>query len=225
MSGYPEAIAQRGRTEPVPRRIRAMVRDRMVLDTTEALYLWEWPFYPRYLIPAADVERDAFPAKAVTDARTDGYVRVDWDAADRWFEEDEEVFVHPRNPYVRVDALRSNRAVRVELEGVVLAETAASVMVFETGLPTRHYLDRTAVNFKHLRPSDTVTPCPYKGRTSQYWSVQIGDQLHDDLAWTYDYPTRQLATIAGLVAFYDEKVDTFVDGVEREQPKTHFFDD
>jgi uncharacterized protein (DUF427 family) len=68
-----------------------------------------------------------------------------------------------------VDALRSSRLVTVALDGVTLAESAATVMVFETGLPTRYYFDRTAVDFTHLVASDTRTDCPYKGRTSQYW--------------------------------------------------------
>ena len=92
-----------------------------------------------------------------------GTVRFEWAALDAWFEEDEQVFVHPRNPYVRVDALRSTRSVRVELDGVVLAESSSPVMVFETGLPTRYYLNRTEVDFAHLIPTDTVTACPYKG--------------------------------------------------------------
>ena len=151
-----------------------------------------------------------------------GTVRFEWAALDAWFEEDEEVFVHPRNPYARVDALRSTRTVRVELEGVVLAESSCPVMVFETGLPTRYYLDRTAVCFEHLRPSKTVTSCPYKGRTSGYWSVRIGDQLHADLAWAYDFPTLQLLPIAGLIAFYNEKVDLTLDGQLLERPAAHF---
>jgi len=110
-------------------------------------------------------------------------------------------------PYVRVDALRSNRPVRVELGGVVLADSSSPVMVFETGLPTRYYLSRTDVDFARLIRTDTVTSCPYKGMTSGYWSVKIGDTVHKDLAWAYDFPTRQLLPIAGMVAFYNEKVD------------------
>jgi uncharacterized protein (DUF427 family) len=151
-----------------------------------------------------------------------GTVRFEWAALDAWFEEDEEVFVHPRNPYARVDALRSNRTVRVELGGVVLAESDCPVMVFETGLPTRYYLDRTAVNLGHLLPTETVTSCPYKGNTSGYWSVDIGGELHPDVAWAYDFPTRQLLPIAGLIAFYNEKVDLTVDGERLERPTTHF---
>jgi uncharacterized protein (DUF427 family) len=154
-----------------------------------------------------------------------GMVRLDWAAMDAWFEEDEQVFVHPRNPYVRVDALRSTRTVRIELDGVVLAESTSPVMVFETGLPTRYYLNRTDVNFEHLEPTATRTECPYKGTTSGYWSVRIGETVHEDLAWAYDFPTRQLSPIAGLVAFYNEKVDITVAGVALERPTTHFFTD
>ncbi len=95
-----------------------------------------------------------------------GFVRFDWDAVDAWFEEDEQIFVHPRSPYTRVDALRSRRTVRVEKDGVQLAESDAPVIVFETGLPPRYYLDRSAVDFSHLVASDTVSACPYKGRTT-----------------------------------------------------------
>jgi uncharacterized protein (DUF427 family) len=152
-----------------------------------------------------------------------GTVRFEWDAFDAWYEEDEEVFVHPRNPYTRVDALRSTRCVRIELDGTVLAESASPVMVFETGLPTRYYLNRTDVNFEHLVPTDTVTACPYKGKTSGYWSVRVGEATYPDLAWAYDFPTRQLLPIAGLIAFYNEKVDVFVEGELLPRPTTHFF--
>jgi len=150
--------------------------------------------------------------------------RFEWDAMDHWYEEDEEVFVHPRNPYTRVDALRSTRPVRIELDGVVLAESSSPVMVFETGLPTRYYLNRTEVRFEHLVPTATVTRCPYKGTTTGYWSVVVDGVVHDDLAWCYDFPTRQLLPIAGLVAFYNERVDVIVDGRRLERPQTHFFD-
>jgi len=139
-------------------------------------------------------------------------VRFDWDALDAWHEEDEQVFVHPRNPYTRVTAIRSSRTVRVQLEGVVLAESMSPVLVFETGLPTRYYVPRTDVNFGHLVVSDTVTACPYQGRTSGYWSVQTGDTSHADLAWSCDFPTAPLLSIAGLVAFYNERIDHIVDG-------------
>ena len=96
-------------------------------------------------------------------------------------------------------------------------------MVFETGLPTRYYLNRYEVNFDHLVPSDTVTSCPYKGQTSGYWTVRVGDATYPDLAWAYDFPTRQLLPIAGLIAFYNEKLDVTLDGQLLPRPTTHFF--
>ena len=126
------------------------------------------------------------------------------------------------DPYSRVDALRSDRSVRIELEGAILAESSRTVMVFETGLPTRYYFDRLDVHFDHLRPSETVTSCPYKGTTSAYWSAAVGESIVPDIAWAYDFPTRQVAPIAGLVAFYNEKVDVTVDGTHLERPDTHF---
>jgi len=155
-----------------------------------------------------------------------GTARFDWGALDAWYEEDERIFVHPRNPYVRVDALRSHRHIRASLGGITLAESTAPVLVFETGLPTRYYFDRTDVAFAHLVPGDTQTACPYKGVTSDYWSVRIDGMVRDghrDLAWAYDYPTRQLLPIAGLIAFYNEKVDIDVDGQRLPRPRTHFF--
>lgn len=147
-----------------------------------------------------------------------GTARFCWDAIDAWFEEDEQVFVHPRNPYTRVDALRSNRGVRVEVAGTMLADAPSSVMVFETGLPTRYYLDRVFVDWARLLPSATVTSCPYKGKTSGYWSFVTESQKEEDLAWAYDFPTRQLSPIAGMVAFYNERVDLYLDGALLPRP-------
>ena len=155
-----------------------------------------------------------------------GTARFDWDAVDAWYEEDEQVFVHPRNPYVRVDALRSHRHVKVSLGGVMLAESSTPVLVFETGLPTRYYFDRTDVDFEHLVHSGSRTACPYKGVTSDYWSVRTGSEIQEgdrDLAWAYDFPTRQLLPIAGLVAFYNERTDIDVDSLRLPRAQTHFF--
>jgi uncharacterized protein (DUF427 family) len=104
----------------------------------------------------------------------------------------------------------------------VLAETVAPVLLFETGLPTRYYIDPTDVAFEHLEPSATETLCPYKGTTSGYWSVRVGDAVHPDLAWTYHYPLPAVAAIAGLVAFYNEKLDIIIDGAALARPKTQF---
>lgn len=150
-----------------------------------------------------------------------GRVRFDWGAMDAWFEEDEEVFVHPRNPYTRVDILRSSRAVRIEVGGVVVAETTRPTFLFETGLPRRTYIPKLDVRIDLLDPTATSTMCPYKG-TARYWSVRAGGEVHADLAWSYDCPVRESAPIAGLVAFYDERVDVVVDGRPQPRPKTPF---
>lgn len=225
VAGYPQPIAPVGHIEPVPRRIRAMLGGRWVVDTTDALYVWEIPPYPQYLLPEQDVEAGALPEGSFRPHERGGYLRIDWDGVDAWFEEDEEVFVHPRNPFARVDAIRSSRRVRLELDGIAVAESAAPVMVFETGLPPRYYLERAAVDFEHIEPSDTVTACPYKGRTSAYWSVRTPDGLHADVAWSYDFPTRELLAVSGLVAFFDERVDVFLDGELQERPRTPFSED
>lgn len=147
-----------------------------------------------------------------------GTVRFEWEALDSWFEEDEPVFVHPRSPYSRVDALRSSSSVRVEVDGIVLAEAPDCVKLFETGLPTRYYLDRLHVDRTRLRHSRTVTRCPYKGTTSGYWSFDSDAATHADIAWAYDFPTLHVNRIAGMVAFYNERVDLYVDGTLLPRP-------
>src|SRR3954468_6626919 len=148
-------------------------------------------------------------------------IRLDWDAMDAWFEEDEQVFVHPRNPYTRGDVLPSSRHVRISLEGVTLAETTKPMILFETGLPARYYIPATHVRMDLLEPSETVTHCPYKG-TAATWSARIGDDLVPDVAWSYATPLPESERVAGHVCFYDEKVDVDVDGVRQERPHTKF---
>jgi uncharacterized protein (DUF427 family) len=225
MRDYPQMIIEAGHVEPAPRRVRGFKDGRVVFDTVAALYMWELPNYPQYCIPLDDVDASLLGGlrhRVVTEGPALGTVRFSWDGLDAWFEEDEQIFLHPRNPYTRVDAIRSTRDVRIERDGVLLAESSSTVMVFETGLPTRYYLDRTAIDFTHLVATDTMTECPYKGRTSGYWSVRVGDELHPDLAWAYDFPTRALTPIAGLIAFYNEQLDITLDGILLERPKTHF---
>jgi uncharacterized protein (DUF427 family) len=225
-SRYPPNLSEAGFMQPCPRRIRAMLGGATVLDTLSAFYVWEVPYYPAYYVPVEDVDPALVALESTQTFETGpfaGLVHVDWDAVDSWFEEDEEVFGgHPRSPYSRVDAIRSSRHIRVELDGVVLAESAAPVMLFETGLPTRHYIQRTDIFFSHLEHSGTVTYCPYKGTTSDYWSAVVGGRAHRDIAWSYAYPSVAVAAVAGLVAFYDERVDTFLDGVPVTRPRTKF---
>jgi uncharacterized protein (DUF427 family) len=150
-----------------------------------------------------------------------GYVSFDWDSMDAWFEEDEEVYFHARDPYTRIDILQSSRTIRVEVEGVTVAESDKPRFLFETNLPTRYYLPKTDVRFEYLTPSDTVTHCPYKG-SARYWSINTTGETHEDVVWGYDAPLPESQLIAGFVAFYNEKLDIYVDGVLEEKPKTKF---
>ena len=138
-------------------------------------------------------------------------IRLEWDAMDAWFEEDEQVFTHPRDPYTRVDILPSSRHVRIEVDGVTIAETEKPTLLFETGLRTRYYVPMTHVRMDLLTPSESVSHCPYKG-TAAYWSLRLGNDVRPDVAWSYPTPLPESQKIAGLISFYPEKVDIYVDG-------------
>ena len=138
---------------------------------------------------------------------------------DHWYEEDEEIFIHPRDPYHRVDVLRSDRDVHVSLDGEDLARSTRALALFETNLPTRWYLPREDVSAE-LIDSETVTGCPYKGMAS-YYSVQLGDgRVERDLVWCYREPYDEVARIAGLVCFFNERVDLKLDGDLQERPES-----
>ncbi len=242
----------RVRVERSPKRIRALLGGHLVADSTEARLVWESPQVPVYYLPGRDVGARlvptgrvehspsrgdgqvfdvvvpghlaaggarAYPASPIEDLRA--LVRFEWDALDEWLEEDEPVYVHPRNPYTRVDILNSSRHVRVEIDGVAVAESDQPRILFETRLPPRYYLPLSHLRTELLQPSPTVSHCPYKG-TATYWSLEVGGQRYVDHAWTYRTPLPESQKIAGLVSFYNEKVDLFVDGVPLERPRTPF---
>ena len=148
-------------------------------------------------------------------------IRLEWHAMDAWFEEDEEVFTHARDPYTRIDILSSSRHVRVEVDGVTIAESSRPTLLFETRLPTRYYLPRTHVRLDLLTPTDTVSHCPYKGE-AEYWSLRFAGEVYADVAWSYPTPLPESQKIIGLISFYNEKVDLYIDGVLQPRPKSRF---
>jgi uncharacterized protein (DUF427 family) len=156
-----------------------------------------------------------------TDARVADLVRPKWAAMDEWLEEDEPVYVHPRDPYKRIDVLASSRHVRILVDGTVVAESRRPRILFETGLPPRYYLPVSDVRMELLRGSESVSHCPYKG-TASWWMLEVGGGRHADLAWMYRSPTAESHKIAGLIAFYDERVDIYLDGELQERPETPF---
>lgn len=143
-----------------------------------------------------------------------GYVAFHWREMDAWYEEDEEVFVHARDPHHRIDVLDSSRHVRVVVGGKTVAETRHARFLFETDLPTRYYIPKLDVRLDLLRPSSMRTACAYKGRTTGYWSAETAGGRVKDVAWSYESPRPEAAKVANMVAFFNERVDAiFVDGV------------
>ena len=249
---YSNALPRDLRFEPTPKRIRAVLGDTTVADTTEAVLVWEPDrTVPVYGIPEGDVDaallRPKFDLRAqdhtaplsaawaleadgaarehaawrYDDAELAGYVVLDWSGLDEWYEEDERVVAHPRDPFHRVDARRSSRHVRVEAEGHVLADSHRPTLVFETGLPVRHYLPRADVRMDRLEPSEKRTGCAYKG-VAAYFSAALDGIDGRDVAWTYPEPLPDNAGLRDLVCFLGERVDVIVDGRRLSRPRTQW---
>jgi uncharacterized protein (DUF427 family) len=142
-----------------------------------------------------------------------------WDRVDQWLEEDEEVFGHARDPYHRIDVRRTARHIRISLDGVLLAETDRALALFESNLPTRWYMPRGDV-VAELEASDKTSTCPYKGYAG-YYSVRLPNgELAEDLVWYYAEPLLEASAIAGLVCFFDERVEVELDGELQAQPES-----
>jgi uncharacterized protein (DUF427 family) len=148
-----------------------------------------------------------------------GMIAFYWDRMDHWYEEDEEAFVHPRDPYHRVDVIPTSRHIRISLDGEVLAETEGAMALFESNLPTRWYIPRADVSVE-LEPTETVTHCPYKGTASYYAVKRENGHSVKDLIWYYDDPLRAVDGIAGRLCFFNERVDVEVDGEPESRPET-----
>jgi len=245
------ATRGRIKIEQSAKRVRAFLGGQPVVDSARPTLVWEKPYYPTYYFPLSDVAAELtpdgtahspsrgeavtytvvlggrrvpraaqrYPDSPIEDLRE--LVRIEWDAMDAWFEEDEEVFVHPRDPYTRVDILPSSRHVRVEVDGVTVAESTSPRLLFETGLPVRYYLPKTHVQMDLLESTDSSTRCPYKG-TAEYWSLRGGTPGQTDLFWSYRAPVAESQKVAGLVSFFNEKLDIYLDGVLQDRPRTHF---
>ena len=243
-----ETVRGRIRIETSGKRVRAYLAGRLVADSTHPAMVWEKPYYPTYYFPIDDMRADLVPSGDVNrspsrgegtvfDVRVTGatapsaatryldspierlrdLVRLDWSAMTEWFEEDEIVYTHPRDPYTRVDILPSSRHIRVEIDGIVVADTHQPRLLFETGLPTRYYVPLTDVRMDLLLPSSSESYCPYKG-TARYLSLDTRDSVKPDVAWVYRTPLPESQKIAGLVSFYNERADIFVDGELQDRP-------
>jgi uncharacterized protein (DUF427 family) len=148
------------------------------------------------------------------------HVAFYWDRMESWWEEDEEIFKHARDPKHRVDAILSHRPVTVVVGGEALAETSNARFVFETNHPVRYYIPREDVRMDPLSGSDTTSRCPYKGIAS-YFSAAVGEESYPDIAWSYQNPIEECPKIRDLICFFNENVDAIiVDGAEVDKPAT-----
>ena len=161
------------------------------------------------------------PCPAADGPALAGYFAFDWHAMDAWYEEDEQVYVHARDPYKRIDVCHSSRHIEVFVGGEKVADSRRPRLLFETGLPTRYYLPKEDVRMDLLVPSASHTQCPYKGVAS-YYSIQAGGQLYPDLVWYYPFPIPECPKIENLLAFYNEKVEIVVDGEREARPQTQW---
>ena len=150
-----------------------------------------------------------------------GHLALDWTAIDEWFAEDELVLGHPRDPYSRIEVLRSTRHVRVLLDGELLADTRRAKLLYETALPPRFYIPAGDVRTERLVPSPNRSRCAYKGSAS-YWHVRVEDRLAEDLVWTYRDPAHDALPVADMLCFFNERVDLEVDGELAERPRTQW---
>ncbi|OPH57909.1 hypothetical protein BC351_04705 [Paenibacillus ferrarius] len=140
------------------------------------------------------------------------YFSFVWKKAEAWYEEEEEIFVHARDPYSRVDAIPSSRHIQVYIGGELVADSRRPVVLYETGLTPRYYLPKEDIRLDLLSPSDSLTRCPYKGIAS-YWSAALGGKTYKDVVWSYAQPLPEVHEIAGLLSFYNEEVDAlYIDG-------------
>lgn len=130
---------------------------------------------------------------------------------DRVYEEDELVAPEPIDPYHRVDVRDSSRRLRISLDGVVLAESRAPRLVFETTARPRFYLTAEEVRTTLLEPSPLRTTCQYKG-DAEYFHVRLGQRLVEDLVWRYPAPREDGRRIAGRYAIHHERCHTEIDG-------------
>lgn len=188
--------------EPHPRRVQAVRDGRVVIDTEGALLVHRRDHPLSYAFPAGEV--GDLPHEPVPEAP--GFVRVPWDAVDTWLEEGRRLVHYPPNPYHRVDCRPTTRRLRVAVDDATLVDTTDTVIVFETAVQTRLYVDPSHVRTDLLRRSDTTSYCNYKGHAT-YWSALLGDRVVADVAWSYDDPLPETVPIKGFLSFDTERAE------------------
>ena len=192
--------------EPHPRRVQAVRDGRVVIDTEGALLVHRRDHPLSYAFPAGEV--GDLPHEPVPEAP--GFVGVPWDAVDTWLEEGRRLVHYPPNPYHRVDCRPTTRRLRVAVDDATLVDTTDTVIVFETAVQTRLYVDPSHVRTDLLRRSDTTSYCNYKGHAT-YWSALLGDRVVADVAWSYDDPLPETVPIKGFLSFDTERAEVWAE--------------
>lgn len=182
--------------EPFRRRVRGVTAGRTLVDSERVLLVHRAGGPPAYAFPESDVAEVACEPEPAAP----GHVRVAWGALEEWFEEEEQVHLHASNPYHRVDCLRANRRLRVEVGGEVLVDTTDTVAVYETALEPRLYVRREHVRPGVLIESATTTYCPYKGEAT-YWTAEVAGSAVVDVAWSYEEPHPEAEKLRGHLSF------------------------
>ena len=182
--------------EPHPRRVQAIRNGQTVIDTERALMVHRRDHPLSYVFLADDV--GDLPTEP--EPQAPGYVHVPWDAVDTWLEEGRQLVHYPPNPSHRLDCRPTNRGLRVSVAGATLVDTVQTVIVFETALEPRLYVDPSLVRTDLLRRTDTSTYCNYKGYAT-YWAAVVGDTVVDDVAWSYEDPLPECLPIKGHLSF------------------------
>jgi uncharacterized protein (DUF427 family) len=188
--------------EPHPRRVQAWRGGQSVIDTEHVLLVHRRNRPLSYAFPADEV--DGLPSEPVPEAP--GFVRVPWDAVDTWMEEGRTLVHYPPNPYHRVDCRCTARRLRVQVGDATLVDTYDTVIVFETALEPRLYVDPAHVRTDLLQQSETSTYCNYKG-VATYWSAVLGDTVVADVAWSYFEPPPESLPIKGFFSFDTTRTD------------------
>jgi uncharacterized protein (DUF427 family) len=188
--------------EPHPRRVQAFVDGRLVIDTERVLMVHRRGRPLSYAFRADEV--GDLPCEPEPEAP--GFVQVPWDAVDTWLEEGRKLVHYPPNPYHRVDCRPTRRHLRVSVAGTTLVDTEDTLILFETALEPRLYVDPSHVRTDLLRRSETSSYCNYKGFAT-YWSAVLNDHVIDDIAWSYADPPPESLPIKGFLSFDATRVD------------------
>jgi uncharacterized protein (DUF427 family) len=188
--------------EPHPRRVQALLHGRLVIDTEQVLMVHRQGHPLSYAFPA-EVVGD-LPAEPVAEAP--GFVHVPWDAVDTWLEEGRKLVHYPPNPYHRIDCRPTKRHLCVSINDTVLVDTEETVILFETALEPRLYVDPAFVRTDLLQRSAKSSYCNYKG-FARYWSIALDDVVIDDIAWSYEDPPPESLPIKGFLSFDAERID------------------